>query len=456
MAGPIRVFGNVDAARHAVPRGTDHVINPHRAAVPSSPAGPVVNHVEEQLRQELAQAREERDAIKAELQRVRFAEGPYGVVLRVDGTKALCVVGGRQYQTVSLRDSEDVEIGDAVRFAKTEKGLVLAEYARQVLESCPIVVVAKMLSKKRFECSIGGSARTCRLGKVTKAEPGDRLIVDPDWQIALENLGPEKPTALVPETVEWSDVGGLEDAKQKLREAIEDPVRHKALYKAFKLRAPRGILLWGPPGSGKTLLVRACATALARMHGASAQTSGFLPISGPQAVLNKFVGESEANIKRVFDAARKHRQEHGYPAIVFVDEADALLGKRGMRPWDGMERTIVPTFLAEMDGIDTHEFAPLVILATNRPDILDDAIVRPGRVDLTIEIGWHSGEAARKIVEIHLGQRPAEEGLVDAILAKTTLPASGAVLEDKVIKTIANALRRAKDGGEHRLLIKDI
>ena len=459
MAG-VRVFGN-DAARRAAGFG-EEAPHPHPPASrpipppvsrPIPPAGP---SVETQLRQELAQVRAERDAIGQELQKVRHAEGPYGVVLRVDGTKALCVVGGRQYQTVALHDHTDVEVGDAVRFAKTEKGLALAEIAKQVLESCPIVTVTKLLPKKRFECLLNGGPRVVRLGKVTHAEPGDRLTVDPDGQIALENLGSEKPLTISPETVEWSDVGGLEEAKKKLKEVIEDPVRHKNLYKAFKLKAPRGVLLYGPPGGGKTLLVRACATALARMHGASAQSTGFLPISGPQAVLNKFVGQSEENIKRVFDAARQHHKQHGYPAIVFVDEADALLGKRGMRPWDGMERTIVPTFLAEMDGIDTHEFAPLVILATNRPDILDDAIVRPGRIDLQLEIGWHEGAAAQRIVEIHLKDRPIEAGLVDAILAKTKMPASGAVLENAVTQVISAALQRAKDGGEHRLLLKDV
>jgi AAA+ superfamily predicted ATPase len=424
-----------------------------QAAPPSVRSVPMTpdNH----LRQELEQVQQERDQLRKELEKIRFAEGPYGVVLRIQKRKALCVVGGRQYQTVTLQEDSDVEIGDAVRFAKTEKGLVLAETIRQPVEACPIVVVAAVLSKRRIECTFGGTPRTVRLGRID-AKVGDRLTVDPDGQIAFENLGPAQVAAPALETVEWDDVGGLEDAKRELREAIEDPVRHKNLYRAMRLKPPRGILLFGKPGNGKTLIVRAAATALARMHGVSAQTTGFLMMSGPQSVLNKFVGESESNIKRIFDTARQHHRDHGYPAIVFIDEADALLGKRGMRPWDGMERTIVPTFLTEMDGLDTAEHAPLVILATNRPDILDDAIMRPGRIDRTIEIGDHAGASARRIVEIHVGDRPAQEGLVDEILAKTALPASGAVLANAVMLTVAAAVRRAKEGGEHRLLVGDV
>jgi proteasome-associated ATPase len=439
VSRPIRVFGNSEAARHAGIPGV--------TAPPAPPA---------QDTEALRQLRAERDLLKAELERVRFAEGPYGVVLRVRDRKALCVVGGRQYQTVTLHDHADVEIGDAVRFARTEKGLALAEVVKQPVESCPIVVVKAVLSKRRFECFLNGGPRTVRLGKVEEAKPGDRLIVDPDGQIAFENLGPEKLPAPSPEPVEWDAVGGLEEAKRELREAIEDPIVHRDLYRILKLKPPRGILLHGKPGNGKTLIVRAAATALARLHGASAQATGFLAMSGPQSVLNKFVGESEANILKVFETARQHHREHGYPAIVFIDEADALLGKRGSRPWDGMERTIVPTFLTEMDGLDTAKYAPLVILATNRPDILDDAIMRPGRIDRIIEIGDHDGASARRIVEIHVEDRPMEEGLVDAILASVKLPSSGAVLANQVSLTIARAIRRAKDGGAPKLLIKDV
>lgn len=445
MTGPIRVYGGPSELAKSLgygsaPRGRS-------TSIPSAGSSSA-------LQQELAELRAERDQLRVELEKVTTAEGPYGVVIRLKGSKAVCCIGGRQFSTVPIHEHANVGIGDAVRFAKTEKGLMLAEIIEQPLEACPIVTVTGLHSGRRFECNWSGLARTCRLGKVKHAAEGDRIIVDPDGQVGLENLGPQTPIAAEPKAVGWDDVGGLEDAKRELREAIEDPIIHKDLYRTFKLKPLRGILLAGPPGGGKTLLARAAATALARMHGVSAQTSGFLLISGPQAVLNKYVGESEANIQRVFAAGREHYKKHGYPAILVVDECDALLGARGVTAWDGMTRTIVPTFLTEMDGVDTR-YSPLVILITNRPDILDEAIVRPGRIDRIIHIGYPDEKAARQIIEIHVGGRPVEDGFVAALFASVKQPASGAVLENDVNRAIGRAVRRAKVDGDMRLLIKD-
>jgi AAA+ superfamily predicted ATPase len=406
------------------------------------------------LRAELDPLRAERDLLKRELATIRFAEGPFGIIVRKNGTRATSLVGGRQYQTLTLPDGSDVELGDAVRFAKTEKGLALVETIKQPIEGCPIVVVSSVLPGRRFECTFGGASRTCRFGRLEKVTPGDRVVVDPDVQIGLSSLGPLTPPQPVVAPVEWEDIGGLEDVKRELREAIEDPIVHRDLYRAFKLKPPRGILLAGPPGGGKTLLARAAATALSRLHGG--KTTGFFSITGPTEILHKFVGESERAIRNIFDACRTHHKEHGYPAILFIDEADALFFKRGDGPWDGLARTIVPAFLTEMDGLATSAHAPLVILATNRPDVLDPALVRPGRIDRHIEIPYPDVAAARRIVEIHLKGRPAEDGLVDAIVDAAPKPVSGAVLESRVELIVKRALNRAKLGGEHKLLLQDV
>ena len=406
------------------------------------------------LRAELEPLRAERDLYKRRFEAVTFAEGPFGIVIKRTGHRAVVHVGARQFMTVTIPDGTDTEIGDAVRFAKTDKGFALVESLKQPLEACPIVIVAGVLPHRRFECTSGGVTRTCRYGRLDKVAAGDRVIVDPDVQLALVNLGPVAVTQSTPESVEWDDIGGLEHVKQELREAIEDPIVHRDLYKAFKLKPPRGILLTGPPGGGKTLLARAAATALAKLHGG--KTTGFFSITGPTEILNKFVGESEKAIRGIFDACRAHHKEHGYPAILFIDECEALLFKRGDGPWDGLSRTIVPAFLTEMDGLSTSKYAPLVILATNRPDVLDPAIMRPGRVDRHIEIPYPDAVAARRIVEIHLKGRPAEDGLIDAIVAATPKPSSGAALENEVGLVIKRALNRAKLGGAHKLLLQDV
>ena len=197
------------------------------------------------LRAELEPLRAERDLYKRRFEAVTFAEGPFGIVIKRTGHRAVVHVGARQFMTVTIPDGTDTEIGDAVRFAKTDKGFALVESLKQPLEACPIVIVAGVLPHRRFECTSGGVARTCRYGRLDKVAAGDRVIVDPDVQLALVNLGPVAVTQSTPESVEWDDIGGLEHVKQELREAIEDPIVHRDLYKAFKLKPPRGILLTG-------------------------------------------------------------------------------------------------------------------------------------------------------------------------------------------------------------------
>src|SRR5262249_7038614 len=154
----------------------------------------------------------------------------------------------------------------------------------------------------------------------------------------------------------------------------EDPILHRDLYRALGQKPLKGILLEGPTGVGKTHLARAMATGVCALHNAKPAESGLLVTKGPE-LLNKYIGESEAGVRRLFESARRHHKEHGCPAIVLLDEADALLGKRGSTRWEGMERTIVPQFLAEMDGMEeSHAF---VVLTTNRADMLDEAILRP-------------------------------------------------------------------------------
>jgi proteasome-associated ATPase len=193
----------------------------------------------------------------------------------------------------------------------------------------------------------------------------------------------------------WTDIGGQFEAKSALEEAIIWPTKYKDILAAYGQRESKGVLLYGPPGCGKTLIAKAVATELAQQG-----NPGFISVRGPE-LMNPYVGETERQIRQLFDAARKHHEEHGTRAVIFIDEADSCLGHRGHRLHSDIS---VPAFLVEMDGISgAHQ--PLVILATNRPDDLDEAIIRPGRVDRNIEVKRPSRDDVRDLFVMYLGKR---------------------------------------------------
>lgn len=232
---------------------------------------------------------------------------------------------------------------------------------------------------------------------------GHRIIADMSMTYVIGSLGPTPPPyAFTPDiTTTWDDIGGHAEAKAALYEMIELPLVHPELYALYGKRRPKGILLSGPPGTGKTALGRAAAAAIARAHGSKA--AGFIYVKGPE-LLNPYIGKSEESVRSIFDGAKKHLALHGFPAIVFVDECDALLGVRDRGLNAGVSSTVVPQFLSEMDGLE--DSAAIFILTTNRPDTLDPAVTREGRVDRKIRIGRPSPADAIKILEIHLRKRP--------------------------------------------------
>ncbi len=235
---------------------------------------------------------------------------------------------------------------------------------------------------------------------------GDSLLMDPRSSYVYERIPKSEVEELVLEEVpdvDYSDIGGLAGQIEMIRDAVELPYVHAELFKEHKLAAPKGILLYGPPGCGKTMIAKAVAASLARKvaerEGKTAGRSYFLNIKGPE-LLNKYVGETERHIRLVFQRAREKATE-GTPVIVFFDEMDSLFRTRGSGVSSDVENTIVPQLLSEIDGVEGLANV-IVIGASNREDMIDPAILRPGRLDVKIKIERPDAQAAGDILSKYL------------------------------------------------------
>jgi proteasome-associated ATPase len=232
-------------------------------------------------------------------------------------------------------------------------------------------------------------------------KPGDSLLVDSKAGYAYERVPKSEVEDLVLEEVPdvaYEDIGGLTRQIEQIRDAVELPFLHADLFREYQLRPPKGVLLYGPPGCGKTLIAKAVANSLAKkvaaLRGEETVTSYFLNIKGPE-LLNKYVGETERTIRLIFQRAREKASE-GTPVIVFFDEMDSVFRTRGTGVSSDVETTIVPQLLSEIDGVEGLENV-IVIGASNREDMIDPAILRPGRLDVKIKIERPDAEAARDI-----------------------------------------------------------
>lgn len=238
---------------------------------------------------------------------------------------------------------------------------------------------------------------------------GDKVVMNSSNRVIMRKLKIDTKYAFKTQSVlTWDDIGACADAKKELIAALETPYAERELFMFFNKAQVKGSLLWGRAGNGKTLLGRAAAGSLARMHGKESASSGFIYIKGPE-ILDKFVGETESQIREAFAYGKAHFRKCGYPAVLFIDEADAILMRRGSRTASGMEMTIVPQFLSEMDGIE--DSGVFVLLATNRADTLDPAVIRPGRIDRRIYVAPPTRENAPEIWDIHMKKSPIAKGV---------------------------------------------
>jgi len=267
-----------------------------------------------------------------------------------------------------------------------------AAIVREVIDDERVLVVARG-EDERVVSLIGGSARA-------RLHEGDTVIIDPRTGFASEKVERSGVEALLLEEVpdvDFSAIGGLAVQIERIRDAIELPLTHPELYKEHALQPPRGLLLYGPPGCGKTLIAKAVAHSLGEVTGSD--RSYFLSVKGPE-LLNKYVGETERYIRTIFERARA-KAHTGAPVVVFFDEMDALFRARGSGVSSDMETTIVPQLLTELDGVESLSNV-IVIGASNREDMIDPAILRPGRLDVKIEIQRPDAAASRDILAKYL------------------------------------------------------
>jgi proteasome-associated ATPase len=264
---------------------------------------------------------------------------------------------------------------------------------------------------------------------------GDEIRVDPNYRVAIEVLNQSKSEEYYLESVPelpWEKVGGQEEALSAIKDAIELPLLHADLFAKFRHQTPKGFLLYGPPGCGKTLIGKATAYNLTRQlkekTGEDMQQF-FMHIKGPE-ILNMWVGESERMVREIFATAREKRKE-GFLPFVFIDEAESILGTRRAGRYSNVLSTLVPMFCTEMDGIESLNEV-VIILASNRADLIDPAILRPGRIDRKIKVDRPDREAAREIYRIYL----SEDLPYDPELIKQTggVPEAVSHLIDKVVE----------------------
>jgi proteasome-associated ATPase len=282
-----------------------------------------------------------------------------------------------------------------------------------------------------------------------KLRPGDYVRIDTKTGLILEKMERPEVEELVLEEVPditYEDVGGLADQIEQIRDTVELPYMYRDLFREYQLEPPKGILLYGPPGCGKTLIAKAVANSLAKKvserTGNPDVRSYFLNIKGPE-LLNKWVGETERQIRLIFQRA-KERSDEGVPVIVFFDEMDSLFRTRGTGISSDVESTIVPQLLSELDGVEALKNV-VVIGASNREDLIDPAILRPGRLDVKIKIHRPDTVAAREIFRIYLSdQMPLdEEALAEA-------NGDRAALIDEMITATVDAMYSESD--ENRFL----